>query len=73
NYVVIRHSYGFQTKYGHLDSVYVEEGDTVTQGQKIGTMGNTGLSTGPHLHFEVRIGSQVVDPARFLNVKVGSR
>jgi murein DD-endopeptidase MepM/ murein hydrolase activator NlpD len=73
NYVLIRHSYGFQTKYGHLDSVYVDEGDTVTQGQKIGAMGNTGLSTGPHLHFEVRIGSQVVDPARFLNVKVGSR
>ena len=69
NYIVIRHSYGFATKYAHLDNVYVEEGDTVTQGQKIGTMGNTGLSTGPHLHFEVRIGSQVVDPERFLNVQ----
>jgi len=69
NYLVIRHSYGFATKYAHLDNVYVEEGDSVTQGQKIGTMGNTGLSTGPHLHFEVRIGSQVVDPERFLNVQ----
>ncbi|MGC9311190.1 MAG: M23 family metallopeptidase [Sediminispirochaetaceae bacterium] len=69
NYIVIRHSYGFATKYAHLDNVYVEEGDLVTQGQKIGTMGNTGLSTGPHLHFEVRIGSQVVDPERFLNVQ----
>jgi len=69
NYIVIRHSYGFATKYAHLDNVYVEEGDSVTQGQKIGTMGNTGLSTGPHLHFEVRIGSQVVDPERFLNVQ----
>lgn len=69
NYILIRHSYGFATKYAHLDNVYVEEGDSVTQGQKIGTMGNTGLSTGPHLHFEVRIGSQVVDPERFLNVQ----
>ncbi len=69
NYIVIRHAYGFATKYAHLDNVYVEEGDEVTQGQIIGTMGNTGLSTGPHLHFEVRIGSQVVDPERFLNVQ----
>lgn len=69
NYIVIRHAYGFATKYAHLDNVYVEEGDEVTQGQRIGTMGNTGLSTGPHLHFEVRIGSQVVDPERFLNVQ----
>lgn len=68
NYIVVRHAYGFATKYAHLDNVYVEEGDVVTQGQKVGTMGNTGWSTGPHLHFEVRIGSQVVDPERFLNV-----
>lgn len=73
NYIVIRHSYGFATKYAHLDNVYVEEGDEVTQGQIIGTMGNTGLSTGPHLHFEVRIGSQVVDPERFLSVQSNLR
>jgi murein DD-endopeptidase MepM/ murein hydrolase activator NlpD len=73
NYIVIRHSYGFATKYAHMDNVYVEEGDIITQGQKLGTMGNTGLSTGPHLHFEVRIGSQVVDPERFLNVQSGLR
>ncbi len=73
NYVVIRHSYGYSTKYAHMDKVYVEEGDTVTQGQKLGTMGNTGLSTGQHLHFEVRIGSQVVDPLRFLDINSGVR
>ncbi|MFP4179668.1 MAG: M23 family metallopeptidase [Spirochaetaceae bacterium] len=73
NYIVIRHAYGFATKYAHLDSVYVDEGDEVTQGQIIGTMGNTGLSTGPHLHFEVRIGSQVVDPERFLSVQENLR
>ncbi len=69
HYVLIRHKYGFQTKYAHLQQVYVNEGDNVTQGQKIGTMGSSGLSTGPHLHFEIRIGSQVVDPIRFLDIQ----
>lgn len=73
NYVLIRHKYGFFTKYAHLDRVYVNEGDMVTQGQKIGTLGNTGLSTGPHLHYEVRIGSQVVDPERYLSISSGLR
>ena len=69
NYFVIRHNYGFLTKYAHLNDVYVDEGDVVTQGQVVGAMGSTGLSTGPHLHFEIRIGSQVVDPEKFLNVR----
>jgi len=69
NYFIIRHNYGFLTKYAHLSDVYVNEGDVVTQGQIVGTMGSTGLSTGPHLHFEIRIGSQVVDPEKFLNVR----
>ena len=69
NYFVVRHNYGFLTKYAHLGDVYVDEGDVVTQGQVVGTMGSTGLSTGPHLHFEIRIGSQVVDPEKFLNVR----
>ena len=69
NYIVIRHRYGFFTKYAHLDKVYVKEGQNVTQGEVVGAMGNTGLSTGPHLHYEVRIGSQVVDPERYLNIK----
>ena len=69
NYFIIRHNYGFLTKYAHLNDVYVDEGDVVTQGQVVGSMGSTGLSTGPHLHFEIRIGSQVVDPEKFLNVR----
>ena len=69
NYFIIRHNYGFLTKYAHLSDVYVDEGDVVTQGQVVGAMGSTGLSTGPHLHFEIRIGSQVVDPEKFLNVR----
>lgn len=71
NYIVIRHKYGFFTKYAHLDRVYVNEGDIVTQGQKIGALGSTGLSTGPHVHYEVRIGSQVVDPERYLSISTG--
>ncbi len=54
NYVVVSHPNGTQTLYAHLNSVSVERGDQVKQGQKLGGMGNTGHSTGPHLHFEVR-------------------
>ncbi len=54
NYVVIQHSNGTQTLYAHMTSVGVNEGVQVVQGQVIGTLGNTGRSTGPHLHFEVR-------------------
>ena len=54
NYIVIQHSNGTQTLYGHLLSVAVSQGQQVTQGQTIGYLGNTGRSTGPHLHFEVR-------------------
>jgi murein DD-endopeptidase MepM/ murein hydrolase activator NlpD len=68
NYVVIRHKYGFYTKYAHLQKILVSRGQEVQQGQVIGTMGSTGLSTGPHLHYEVRIGSEVVDPAKYLNI-----
>ena len=73
HYIVIRHKYGFYTKYAHLQTVLVKEGELVSQGQKVGTLGNTGLSTGPHLHYEVRIGSQVVDPERYLNIKSNLR
>ncbi len=68
NHIVIRHKYGFYTHYAHLNRVYVKEGDIITQGQMVGEVGTTGLSTGPHLHYEVRIGSQVVDPERYLSI-----
>lgn len=54
NYIVIKHSNGIQTLYAHLDSISVSTGQTVEKGQVIGRSGNTGRSTGPHLHFEVR-------------------
>ena len=53
-YIVIKHSNGVQTLYGHLSQVTVSVGETVTSGENIGKCGNTGKSTGPHLHFEVR-------------------
>ncbi len=56
-YIVIKHSNGAQTLYAHLSSNEVGVGDYVSQGELIGAMGNTGKSTGPHLHFEVRGGS----------------
>jgi len=68
NYLVIQHKYGFDTKYAHMQNIYVKEGQEVKQGDVIGTMGNSGLSDGPHLHYEVRIGSQVLDPAKFINM-----
>jgi murein DD-endopeptidase MepM/ murein hydrolase activator NlpD len=68
NYVLVRHKYGFYTKYAHLNRVNVSRGQELRQGQIIGLMGSTGLSTGPHVHYEVRIGSEVVDPSKYLNI-----
>lgn len=68
NYIIIKHKYGFYTRYAHMQRIDVTQGQTVQRGQMIGTMGSTGLSTGAHVHYEVRIGSQVVDPAKYLSI-----
>jgi murein DD-endopeptidase MepM/ murein hydrolase activator NlpD len=65
-YVVIAHSGGLATLYGHLSAALVRVGQTVNQGQPIGLEGSTGNSTGPHLHFELRIGQTPVDPTPYL-------
>ena len=65
-HVIIAHHNGVMTLYGHLDGYIVKPGDRVTQGQLIGVMGSTGMSTGPHLHFEVRVNNVPVDPAPYL-------
>jgi murein DD-endopeptidase MepM/ murein hydrolase activator NlpD len=62
--VVLEHAGGCATYYGHLGDVLVSEGEHVEQGQVIATVGTTGLSTGPHLHFEVRVGGEP-QPPRF--------
>ena len=69
NNVIIRHKHGFYTRYGHMLSFRVHAGQRVQQGEVIGYIGNTGLSTGPHVHYEVHIGSDVVDPFKYLNIR----
>jgi murein DD-endopeptidase MepM/ murein hydrolase activator NlpD len=66
NYVVIAHSGGLDTLYGHLSTPLVTVGQAVTQGQPIGLEGSSGNSTGPHLHFELRINQRPVDPMPYL-------
>jgi murein DD-endopeptidase MepM/ murein hydrolase activator NlpD len=66
NLLLIRHEGGWVTAYGHLDTMNVQRGATVTQGETIGTVGQTGSAKTPQLHFEVRQGSKPVDPAPFL-------
>jgi murein DD-endopeptidase MepM/ murein hydrolase activator NlpD len=65
-YVIIKHAGGFQTLYGHLSKWIVSKGEYVGQGEKIGEMGNTGRSTGPHLHFGIYKYQKPVDPLKYL-------
>ena len=65
-YVLVEHSDGFETFYCHLSEIYVQEGAVIRQGETLGLVGSTGMSTGPHLHFEVRINGIRVDPELLL-------
>ena len=66
NMVEINHGKGIATRYGHLSKILVASGNRVTRGQLIALMGSTGRSTGPHLHYEVRIDGHAVNPVPFL-------
>lgn len=72
NVLVIRHLNGLETYYGHLSSYVVESGDIVRAGELIGYGGNTGRSTGPHLHFETRYMGQAFDPERIFDFDRGT-
>ena len=69
NYITIKHKHGYYTRYAHLLFARARLGQRVQQGDVIGYIGNTGLSTGPHLHYEIHIGSDVVDPYKYINIR----
>lgn len=66
NFVAIDHGNGMVTRYGHMSALYVTVGQRVTVRQRIGAVGSTGVSTGPHLHFEVLINGEYVNPQNYL-------
>lgn len=62
----IQHEFGIETRYAHLNAIRVNVGQRVSQGERIGDIGNSGRSTGPHLHYEVRVGGQPIDPMIYI-------
>lgn len=65
--IELNHGFGYKTRYGHLAKRYVQPGDSVTRGQVIGEVGNTGVSSGAHLHYEVRFRDNTVNPIHYFN------
>lgn len=65
--IEIDHGFGYKTRYAHLSARFVKPGEKVTRGQVIGEVGNTGVSSGPHLHYEVRYRENSVNPIHFFN------
>jgi len=70
NRIVIKHAYGFETLYAHLGVINVKKGQWVNKNQLIGTVGNTGLSTGPHLHYEVHKNGEPRDPLGYFYTNI---
>ncbi len=64
--VIIAHAYGYLTRYGHMERILVHSGQSVKQGQGIGILGNTGVTTAPHTHYEVILGHNYLDPTDYL-------
>ena len=70
NVIVIDHGFGYKTRYAHLKEIKVTQGQVVIRGDRIGTLGSSGLSTGPHLHYEVIYRGTQINPWNFLNPDV---
>ena len=68
-HIVVSHAHGFQTLYGHMESVTVTEGEAIGAHDFIGTVGSTGISTGPHLHYEIIKNGKRIDPTGSFNLK----
>jgi murein DD-endopeptidase MepM/ murein hydrolase activator NlpD len=71
--VSVKHRFGFETRYGHCSQVLVSAGDVVERGQAIALVGNTGRSSGPHLHYEVLRNEKQVDPMRYMLTNIAGR
>lgn len=67
--IIVDHGFGITTYYGHLSQIEVKEGDRIKRGDSLGEVGNTGRSTGPHLHYEVRLSGVPVDPMRYILIE----
>ena len=72
NYIIIDHGYGFKTRYAHLKSVLVMEGQKVSRGECIGLLGNSGKSTGSHIHYEVINKDRPVNPRNYFSDDIRS-
>lgn len=73
NIIILKHPDGLETLYGHCSEIDVKKGDKVNTGDEIGKAGSTGRSTGPHIHFEVRVNGAAVDPLKYLNTNAGQK
>jgi murein DD-endopeptidase MepM/ murein hydrolase activator NlpD len=70
NAVILEHRFAYKTLYGHLNEIVVKKGQRVRSGQILGTVGNSGRSTGPHVHFEVWHKNRTIDPLTQTNMAV---
>ena len=64
--VKIQHEFGIETRFAHLSAIYVKEGQRVSRGDKIGGMGNSGRSTGSHLHYEIRVNGNAINAMTYI-------
>ena len=66
--VEIDHGYGYRTRYGHASKLLVQRGQLVTRGDVIAQVGSTGIASGPHLHYEIRLNGKPVNPMKYLDL-----